>query len=80
MCVSGRVNFCEVNLPKAFDFVWIKRKDYIEKLFEERSDEQGRWRLFPAWPPGVGGVQAPNRKGLQEQFLCRDLLYLRDTV
>ena len=25
--------FCEINLPKAFGFVWIKRKDYIEKPF-----------------------------------------------
>ena len=70
----------KLTCPRPLVLSGLKGRIILKNLFEERSDEQGRWHLFPAWPPGVGGVQAPNRKGLQEQFLCRALLYLRDTV
>ena len=81
MWVSGRINFCEINLPKAFGFVWIKRKDCVEKPDSKREVmNRADGHLFPAWPWGVEGVQAPDRKGLQEQFLWRALLHLRGTM
>ena len=81
MWVSRSINFCDINLPKAFGFVWVKRKDCIEKPDSKREVmNKADGHLFPAWPQGVGGVQTPNRKGLQEQLLCRALLNLRDSM
>lgn len=81
MCASGRINFCEINLPKAFGFVWIKRKDYIEKpvLKREVMNRADGVCSLPG-PPGVGVSKPQIERDSRSSSCAGPLWYPRDTV